>query len=102
MGFFENTDKFDIDNMTAEQHKEKQEYVSSKCKCKGCPTYVEGDADIGYCFPLIGTSANIKWEKECICEECDIWKEYALGHNHYCTRCSEVCQVMKTQSNDAP
>lgn len=102
MGPFENTDKFDIETMTAEQHREKQAYVTGKCKCRDCPSYVEGDADIGYCFPLIGTSANIKWEKGCICDTCDIWKEYALGHNHYCTRCSEVCQGMKTQSNDAP
>jgi len=102
MGLYDSMDKFDINSMTPEEHRKKQEYVVSKCKCKSCPTYVEGDDTIGYCFPMIGTSKNIKWEKDCICTSCDIWKEYALEHTHYCTRCSELSQIMQSQVSDEP
>ncbi|MFQ5442022.1 MAG: DUF2769 domain-containing protein [Thermodesulfobacteriota bacterium] len=97
-----NLDKFNVESMTKEEHEQKKEYVIKNCKCPGCPSYVEGDSPVGYCFPLIGTSKKIQWEKECICESCPIWKEYDLGHTFYCTRCSEVCQTMKTEVEDAP
>ncbi len=88
-------DKFGVEAMTEGEHKERQDYVIKNCKCPGCPTYVEGDQPTGYCFPLIGTSAKIQWEKDCICATCPIYKEYELNHNHYCTRCSQTCQSLK-------
>ena len=50
-----------------------------------------------YCFPLIGTSAKIQKEKDCICKTCSIFKEYELNHSFYCTRCSQVCQMSKSE-----
>lgn len=95
MAKYDIIDKFGIESMTKEERQQRQEYVLKNCKCKGCPTYVEGDDPVGYCFPPIGTSRKIQWEKECICETCPIWKEFELEHTHYCTRCSEFCQNLK-------
>ena len=95
MGKYDYYDKFDVETMSEEEHQQKQDYVIKNCKCPGCPTYVEGDNPTGYCFPLIGTSRNIKAEKDCICGTCPIYKEYELSHTHYCTRCSQVCQALK-------
>lgn len=97
MGKYDMIDKFDIDTMTDEQTKKKQDYVIKNCKCPSCTTYVKGDNPIGYCFPKIGTSKKIEWEKDCLCETCPIYKEYDLNHTYYCTRCSEVCQSLKIQ-----
>jgi len=95
MGKHELIDKFGIEMMSDEEREKRQEYVQKNCKCEGCPSYVEGDAPVGYCFPLIGTSKKIQWEKGCVCESCPVYKEYELDHMHYCTRCSEVCQGLK-------
>lgn len=98
MGKFSDTDNFGLENMSDEEYDARQADVASRCKCASCPSYVEGDETIGYCFPLIGTSKNIKWEKECICGTCPVYKEYELTHTHYCTRCSQLCQAYKTSS----
>lgn len=91
-------DNFGIEGMPREEHQKVQDYVLKNCKCAGCPTYVEGDSPVGYCFPLLGTSRNIQWEKDCICETCPIYKEYELTHTHYCTRCSQFCQNLKGEA----
>ncbi len=96
MGKYDEIDKFGTENMTAAEEKVKFAYVSKNCKCPGCPTYVKGDSPIGYCFPAIGTSKKIQWEKECICETCPVFKEYELNHTFYCTRCSQYCQALKS------
>lgn len=90
-------DKFGIESMKREEFDAKQKDVVSKCLCKTCPTYVEGDALTGYCFPLIGTSKTIKWEKNCLCESCEVHKENDLSHTYYCTRCSQICQTYKME-----
>jgi len=90
-------DKFGIESMKREEFDAKQAYVIGKCLCTTCPTYVKGDAPTGYCFPLVGTSKSIKWEKDCICEKCPIHAEYELTHTFYCTRCSQLCQAYKME-----
>ena len=90
-------DVFGVEEMSAEEYKAKEAEVHGKCKCPGCPSYVEGDSPYGYCLPLIGTSKNIKFEKDCICETCPIYVENGLTHTHYCTRCSQVCQAYKSE-----
>ena len=91
-------DNFGVEEMSKEEYAKKQDYVTKSCLCTKCPTYVQGDSPIGYCFPLVGVSRNIKWEKGCICETCPVFKEYELTHTFYCTRCSQVCQTHKTEA----
>lgn len=98
MGKFSDSDNFGVEEMSDEAYDAKQADVVSRCKCESCPTYVKSDETIGYCFPLVGTSKNIKWEKECICGTCPVYKEYQLSHTYYCTRCSQLCQEYKTSS----
>jgi len=95
MGMHDNVDNFGVEKMGKEEHDKMQAHVEANCKCKSCPTYVEGDAPIGYCFPLIGTSKKIQWEKDCVCSTCPVYKEYELTHTFYCTRCSQFCQNIK-------
>ncbi len=90
-------DNFGVEDMSKEEYKVKQAYVTEKCLCMKCPTYVEGDSPVAYCFPMIGTSTKIKWEKDCICGTCPVYTEYDLTHTHYCTRCSQVCQAYKVE-----
>ncbi len=97
MGKYDRIDKFGVEAMTEEDFTKKLAYITKNCKCPGCPTYVKGDAPVGYCFPPIGTSKKIHWEKDCVCETCAIYKEYDLTHTFYCTRCSQVCQTMKSE-----
>jgi len=91
-------DNFREENLSDEEYIKRQGYVLSKCKCPGCPTFVKGDNPEGaYCFPLVGTSKTIHWEKECVCATCPIYKEYELEHTFYCTRCSHLCQTYKKE-----
>ena len=96
MGKFDSYDNFGIESMSSTEHADKQKYVLGKCKCAECSSFVDGDTQVGYCFPLIGTSKRIQWEKDCICSTCEVYSEYELDHNHYCTRCSQFCQSVKT------
>jgi len=92
-------DRFGDEGLSKEEYAKRQDYVLSKCKCPGCPTYVSGDSPAGaYCFPMVGTSKAIQWEKECVCETCPIYKEYELDHTFYCTRCSQLCQTYKKEA----
>lgn len=91
-------DNFGVEKMGKDEHQKMFDYVQKNCKCPECPTYVEGDTPVGYCFPVVGTSKKIQWEKECICESCPIFKEFELNHNHYCTRCSQYCQNLKREA----
>lgn len=88
-------DRFGEEGMSRAEYAKKQDYVVGKCLCKGCPSYVASDESIGYCFPLIGSSKAIQWEKGCLCETCPVYKEYELDHTFYCTRCSQLCQTFK-------
>ncbi|HBG45664.1 MAG TPA: hypothetical protein DDW94_01580 [Deltaproteobacteria bacterium] len=97
MSKYDRLDRFGVTVINQDEYERKQAYVIKHCKCQGCPTYVAGDAPTGYCFPTIGTSDKIHYEKECICKTCQIYKEYELNHSFYCTRCSQVCQTMKTE-----
>lgn len=95
-------DTFSIEEMSAKDYAKKQAYVIKNCQCAGCPTYLDGDTPVGYCFPLIGTSRMIKIEKDCICARCPIYREYELSHTFYCTRCSQVCQAYKAEIGVGP
>lgn len=91
-------DRFGEEGLSKEEYAKRQDYILTKCKCAGCPTFVQGDNPAGaYCFPMVGTSKVIKWEKECVCETCPIYKEYELEHTFYCTRCSQLCQTYKME-----
>lgn len=90
-------DRFGVENMSEEEYAAKQNAIISMCICSQCPTYVEGDSPIGYCFPLVGTSKLIHKEVECICERCPVYSEYELTHTFYCTRCSQLCQAYKSE-----
>ncbi len=100
MGKYDRIDKFGIEKMPPEEYKKKYNYVTKNCRCPKCPTYVAGDSPVGYCFPTIGTSSKIQWEKDCICETCPVYKEYELTHTFHCTRCSQFCQAMKSEMGD--
>lgn len=97
MSKFDRMDRFGVMTIDKAEYERKQAYVMKNCKCSGCPSYVPGDPQAGYCFPAIGTSSKIEFEKECICKTCPVFKEYELNHTFYCTRCSQVCQTLKTE-----
>ncbi|MCR4287909.1 MAG: DUF2769 domain-containing protein [Deltaproteobacteria bacterium] len=97
MGKLDRIDKFGVETMSKVDYLKKQDYVVKNCKCTGCPTYVKGDKSAGFCFPFIGTSSVIQKEKDCVCETCPVYEEHELSHMYYCTRCSQVCQSLKTE-----
>ncbi|MBI5888442.1 MAG: DUF2769 domain-containing protein [Deltaproteobacteria bacterium] len=97
MSKYETLDKFGVENLEEADFKKRQDYILKNCRCTKCPTYVQGDAPTGYCYPAFGTSKQIHWEKECVCKTCSIFKEYELTHSFYCTRCSQFCQGLKIE-----
>lgn len=90
-------DNFGVEDMSREEFDKKQADVLSKCKCAGCPSFVEGDDAAGFCFPMIGTSNVIHKENGCLCSTCPVYGETELNHSFYCTRCSQVCQSYKME-----
>lgn len=91
-------DRFGEEGLSKQEYTKRQSEILKRCKCQACPTFVKGDNPAGaYCFPMVGTSKAIQWEKECICETCPIYKEYELEHTFFCTRCSQLCQTYKKE-----
>jgi hypothetical protein len=66
--------------------------VKEKCICKGCPSYVSNESELGFCHPLIGKSAAITEEKGCVCATCPVYAEMGMKNGYYCTRMSELEQ----------
>lgn len=78
--------------MSPEEMEQKKQMVLSMCTCKNCPSYLESDEPVGYCFVMIGKSKNITEEKGCICGGCPIYEKMELKNTYYCTRDSEKVQ----------
>ncbi len=74
---------------------DKKEMVLSMCTCKGCPTYVDCQENIGFCLETIGKSKCITAEKGCICPTCPVTPRMGLKHSYYSTRGSEMEQIKK-------
>ena len=66
--------------------------VKEMCICKGCPSYVANETELGFCHPLIGKSAAITEEKGCVCATCPVYAEMGMKNGYYCTRMSELEQ----------
>lgn len=77
----------------ADEVGERTERANERCICPECPTYVEGDEDIAFCFPNVGESDVIETEKSCICGDCPVHDEYDMTKGFYCTRGSEAEQT---------
>jgi len=95
-------DNFGVEKMSAEEYKTCLQVLEKDCLCKGCPSYVPGDENAAFCFPVYGASAAIKEEKECFCATCTVYKQYELTESNYCTRCSHLCQTYKTFGTAGP
>ena len=76
------------------EFKEKLPMIKDKCICKGCPSYVAEETEVGFCHPLVGKSKIITEEKGCNCPTCPVYKDMGLKNGYYCTRKSEMEQEM--------
>lgn len=63
--------------------------VKANCICQVCPSFVEGDKSVGYCFTLIGASSVITVKQGCICGDCPVKNEYQLRYGYFCIDGSE-------------
>jgi len=81
--------------MNPKQMDEKKQMAIGMCICKSCPSFVECEESIAYCFPTIGKSKCIKDGKGCICGSCPLTEKMGLKHAYYCTRGSEKEQLEK-------
>lgn len=68
---------------------ERRDEVSGLCTCPDCPTYVDGDSLIGYCFPTVGSSDTIVEEVTCTCARGPVYDGQGMQFGFYCTRGSE-------------
>ena len=64
--------------------------VKDKCICATCPSYVEGETELGFCHPLVGKSAKVTERKGCDCPACPVYKEKGMKHGYYCIQGSEL------------
>lgn len=76
--------------MGPEEMAQKRKMVMDMCICRDCPSYVDCQEEIGYCFH--GKSGCIEEEKGCICLDCPVTAKMGLRHGYYCTRGSEMEQ----------
>jgi len=69
---------------------EKLPLVKEKCICATCPSYVEGETELGFCHPMVGKSKKITERKGCDCPECPLTEMLGLKHGYYCLQGSEL------------
>ncbi len=64
--------------------------VKQMCICADCPSYVEGETELGFCHPLVGKSDKITERKGCICPECPVYKKLGMKRGYYCLMGSKL------------
>jgi len=64
--------------------------VKQMCICANCPSYVEGETELGFCHALVGKSSKITERKSCICPECPIYKKLGMKRGYYCLMGSKL------------
>jgi hypothetical protein len=64
--------------------------VKEQCICATCPSYVEGETELGFCHPLVGKSKKITERKGCDCPECPIYKKMGMKRGYYCIMGSKL------------
>jgi hypothetical protein len=69
---------------------EKLPMVKEKCICATCPSYVEGETELGFCHPLVGKTDKITERRGCDCPTCPVTKEMGLKRGYYCIQGSEL------------
>ena len=74
------------------EFEDKLTMVREMCICKGCPSYVAEESEVGFCHPLIGKSAKITEENGCVCPNCPVYAQMGMKNGYYCTRMSELEQ----------
>jgi len=99
---FSEFDNFGVEKMEGAEYQDRLQKIEQQCLCSGCPSFVAGDKNKSFCFPANGASNVIKVEKECLCQTCPVYKESELNSNHYCTRCSQLCQTNKAIGTSGP
>ncbi|VAW35634.1 hypothetical protein MNBD_DELTA02-1134 [hydrothermal vent metagenome] len=95
-------DRFGVEKMSDEEYEACLQGLEKDCLCNGCSSYLPGDENTAFCFPVYGASSVIKVENECLCTTCSVYKQYELENNHYCTRCSNLCQTYKEMGTSGP
>ena len=70
--------------------KEKLPDVKAKCICATCPSYVEGETELGFCHLMVGKSDKITERKGCDCPQCPVYKMMELEFGYYCIQGSEM------------
>lgn len=81
--------------MSREEYEKVVEDDQMECVCKQCPTYVEGDERIAYCYEPVGQSDVITEERNCICGQCPVYQKNGWRLNYYCTRGAEMTQTLE-------
>jgi hypothetical protein len=64
--------------------------VKEQCICAACPSYVEGETELGFCHPMVGKSDKITERKGCTCPECPVFKKMGMKRGYYCIMGSKL------------
>jgi len=72
------------------EFEEKLPMVKEQCVCATCPSYVEGETELGFCHPLVGMTDKITERKGCDCPTCPVFKMMELKRGYYCVQGSEL------------
>lgn len=93
MDIFDKTMK-DMKNLSAIEQGKILEEKKAQCICQTCPTYTScslNEQEKFFCG--IGKSFMcISYEKECICQKCQVKKDLGLTYKYYCSRGDEKGQ----------
>jgi len=72
------------------EFEEKLPDVKKGCICAKCPSWVEGETELGFCHPMVGKSEKITERRGCICPECPVYKMMDMKNGYYCVQGSEL------------
>jgi len=86
---------------TEAQFVEREEWAKENCICGTCPTYVNEEQQCAFCWPTVGRSDIIGEERNCYCGQCPVFNMSDWRFAYYCTRDSEISQMMEVSGEAA-
>jgi hypothetical protein len=69
--------------------------AAGMCICPECPTYVNCDESVAFCYYPEGKSSCIIKERGCLCTGCPVHDLSGFEYGYYCTQGGEQTQAME-------
>lgn len=78
---------------TEAEFAEQERWAAENCICMECPTYVDDETALAFCWATHGMSDTISEENDCVCGQCSVFNKSRMRTAYYCTRGAELEQI---------